>query len=118
MENLNAYSNKLNKHGKLTPEQAHNLAMLRMIKYKIENKYNIKGTKEIAKLVGYSYKYMCGIFSGRYKIPKRLIATLCYIGGITMEELEKQYTHRDLDEYINGNGHLIVDGVDYGKIIE
>ena len=118
IENFDTYKDKVNRKGKLTLEEAHQVAMLRMNKYKIEDKHNIKGTKEIANLVGYSYRHLAGMFSGRVKIPKRLISTLCFIAGITMEDLEKQYVRRDLDEYINGSGQLIVDGINYGKIID
>lgn len=116
MENLSRYSETLKDKKGLTIEEAHQLAMLRMIKRKIEIKYGIKNMNEFAKLVGYNRHYLAGMFTGTTKIPKRLIATICFLGGIGVDDFYEQYDITTNDEYINTKGHLIVDGIDYGKI--
>lgn len=116
MENLSRYSNTLKDKKELTVEEAHQLAMLRMIRRKIEIKYGFTKAEDIAKLLGYHSSYFAGMFTGRIKIPKRLIASMCFVAGVDLDDFYKEYTAVTVDEYVNGKGQLIVDGVNYGKI--
>lgn len=95
----------------------HDLMMIKMIALKVRNRHGIKSNSELAKLINYSEDHIGRILSGKAKVSPKFLKLLMFAAGITEDDLNKQYINRDLDEYINPIGHLILDGVDYGKLI-
>ena len=114
MEYLGKYSASF-KHD-LSPEQKHELAMIKMIASKLKSKYNVKSNKDLANALGVSPGYLSGRLSGKVKIDKGFISLLCFHTGITKEQLVNETQLVILDEYFNSKGQLMVDGVNYGKI--
>lgn len=118
MEKIDVYVDKLKENKYIEDKNSHDLAMIRLMYKKIKIKYNLTRLADVAKLLGYNDSYLSKIFNGHYPISKNLIRAFCHVGGVTMDELQGEYTKRNLDEYINGKGHLIIDGDNYGKIIK
>lgn len=117
MENLSRYTKKLQKGDKFTVEQAHQIMMLKMIITKVKHTLNIKTDKELADKLGFkvaTIKRACN----KGVIPNGFIESICFIMDISKSDFNKIYQDKVNDEYINIKGHLIIDGVDYGKITE
>lgn len=93
------------------------LARLNMIFMKIKNKYNIKSQNELAKVLGVNKMYLSRVSRGLAKPSQVLFQSMCFVLGISARDFEQEYTNSTVDEYVNSDGHLVIDGVDYGKII-
>lgn len=91
-------------------------AMIRMILIKIKATHGFKTTKELADLLGVSVKHLDGVMKGKITPSKLLVQGICFVAGVSINDFNMEYESRYLDEYTNKNQHLIIDGVDYGKL--
>ena len=117
MEYLDKYTKHVAKTELMSPELANTLAMLKMVKRKIEIMHGIKGYKALSKLLNYSPEHLSAIFNGRSPITENFVYKLCFAAGLDNKDFERAYKKRAVDEYMTKNHHLMVDGVDYGPVI-
>lgn len=92
--------------------------MIRIMLKRIELKYNLKNRTELSKLLGYSSTSISAFRTGHKMASKNFIFRIMFLLGINYDMLNSEKIAQEIDEYVNSNGHLIVDGRDYGKITE
>ena len=83
-------------------------AMIRMILIKIKTLHGLKTIDELADLLGVGRKHLNGVMKGKIAPSKVLIQSICFVGGIDINDFNLKYESRYLDEYTNSNQHLII----------
>lgn len=95
--------------------EQHRLALIRMIVRKTMDERGLKTYKDYAKYINASPQTIGKLLNGKTPLTNRWINLILFSAGFNIDDLNKEFINRDLDEYINGKGHVIIDGVNYGR---
>ena len=116
MQFLDKYGKKYIDKYNVSPDTIEELAMYKGIVNKIKIKYNLNSNVQVASLLGYSKNRISEILLGKKKPPQMFLPALCFYAGITFEDLFKEYEKKEVDDYMDSEGNLIINGVRVDKV--
>lgn len=116
-DNIKRWEGLLNIKKELTMEKKHDLILLKMIITKIKEKVGVSSNRALSQHMGYGVNYITDLLNGRANGGTKFMSLLLYHGGLTKDDFKQEIEHKEMDEYINSKGHLIIEGVDFGKVV-